>query len=345
MTTLAIEYFLSTGQRSRLGRIYNTRFETFRAIGPYGTNSISSQKGCCAVSRSGEYIAIAGAATVAENPEVRVVRVSDGVTVHQYNTPAGWVGALAFSADDSHLFMLRRNVNLFRMNLSSGAVVQVAGSRTNITGMALSQFTSGQNVLALYQLGKSVLLDADSFEDLGLVSDTNVTNADASMALSPGGKFLCALPAAGLYPFAFVYSMFEKELVADISSLASAFLDSTFSKDDRYLLIATGFTGLLVVDTATWDVETVVAPGVHISSVCMSPDFSKAFVWSGTGSAQQLAVVDMATWAISYPSWASSPGSAAVVSMLRSPNGVHRRMSPTDKPFWDSLLGTYEDVV
>ena len=344
MTTLAIEYFLTTGQQNRYGGIYNANLESFLAVGPYGSNSMSSQNGCCAVSRSGEYIAIAGSSVVSENPEVRVVRVSDGETVREFNTVAGWVGALAFSADDSKLFMLRRNSTLFCMNLSSGVSNQVAAPRTNITGMALSRFTSGQNVLALYQLGKSVLLDADTFDDLGLEAAVNFANSGAALSLSPGGRFLCTIPAAGLDPIALVYSLSEKTLIADLSSLTSVFLDSTFSRDDRYLLIAAESAGLLVVNTATWDVEVVVAPGVYVSSVCMSPDFSKAYAWTGMGSEQQLAAIDMATWAISYQPW-SSPGSTAIVSMLRSSHGTHRRMSPTDEPFWESLVGAYEIVV
>jgi hypothetical protein len=345
MTTLAIEYFVNSGLRTRLGRVYDTDTESYTPLGPYGTNSISSQKGCCAVSRSGDYIAIAGAATVADNPEVRVVRVSDGVTVHQFNTPAGWVGALAFNADDTFLFILQRNGKLYRMNLASGVAEVVAGTLTNVIGLAVSQFTTGPNVLALYSVDASILLDADSFEDLGLVSEERFAFSDTINALSPGGKYLCVLPAPDLDPVVYVYSLFEKNLAADLSLIASNVRDAAFTQNDRYLLIAAGSTGLVVVDTATWETETIVAPGVIVSSVCMSPDFTKAYVWTGTGGSQALGVVDMSTWGISYPDWAGSPGSTAVVSMLRAPAGVHPRLSPEAQPFWAALTNTYESVV
>lgn len=344
MTTLAIEYFVNSGPRTRLGRIYDTDTDSYMALGPYGTNSISSQKGCCAVSRNGDYIAIAGAATVADNPEVRVVRVSDGVTLHQFNTPAGWVGSLAFNADDTYLFMLQRNGQVYRMDLASGVAEVVAGSLTNVIGLAVSQFTTGPNVLALYSVDESILLDANSFEDLGLQSEERFAFSDTVNALSPGGKYLCVLPAPDLDPVVYVYSLFEKNLAADLSAVAPIVRDAAFTQNDRYLLIAAGSTGLVVVDTSTWETETIVEPGVTVSSVCMSPDFTKAYVWTGTGGSQALGVVDVSNWDISYPVWAENPGSLAVVSMLRAPAGMHPRLNPDAEPFWASLLNTYESV-
>lgn len=341
MTVIAIEYQDLTASKWRRARAFDTDTETVFALGPYGNNPVTTQAGCCAVSCSGLYLAIAGAAN--SDPDLRVVRISDGVVIFSYTTSGGWIGAVSFSRDGLSLFFTVRNANLYRMDLATGVSTAIVPAGTGICGMTVSKFDSGQNLLAFYAGTQVVVLDMSTYVDIGLVASPSPSspNNSAVLALSPGGRYLCVLPAPGLFRSVHVYSLANKILAADLSSITTTASDATFTQGDRYLLLACGSQGLVVVDTATWAVMMVIGAGTPISFVCMSTDFTQAYVWNA--SSNSAGVVDVATWTITYPGSLSI--ASGYVGMLRSQAGNHSRLLPESAAqFWTHYKNAFESV-
>lgn len=231
MTIIAIDYLDYTASQWRRGRTIDTTDNTVTAFGPYGNNPVTNQVGCCAVSCSGLYLAIAGAAN--SDPDLRVVRISDGVVIFSYTAPAGFVGAVSFSRDESSLFFTVRGAKLYRMDLATGVSTAIVPAGTGICGMTVSKFDSGQNLLAFYAGTQVVVLDMSTYVDIGLVASPSPSFADNSavLAFSPGGRYLCVLPAPGLFESVHVYSVAGKVLAADLSSITTDASDAVFTPE------------------------------------------------------------------------------------------------------------------